>query len=631
MENDSSDDEVIIDLDSSESETDAELDFNEFDTAGANEDTNENKKKRGRKPISQNDESNKNKRGTKSSLENDQTNKMNTSKILGLENEETNKKKRGRKPSIETETGVKITKKQYDLEQRIKFMSLFQWENKVLNEPYNFEFNINNEKLGPVHSPKTILESFSLFIDDELIKWIVDVSIKYSKKTIQPKANEILVENSTDFEFSVRDFKLYLALCMLMAQLKKPTIQAYWSTNPLVETPIFSKIMPLNRFKMITRYLSFDLRENNNDSLAKIRYFLDYISNKFKSNFRLFQNLSIDESLLMLKNRCNFRVTIKSKKARQGVKVYKLNDAKTGYCYSFKIYTRDEETLSDENSKVDKYVFDLLGDENLNKGHVVYFDNYFTSLNLIRNLLSQKTHCVGIMRVDRKGLPEELKSVKLNRGEMDYYVCKKNNILLLKYVDRSQFYMASTIHKNVLNKIGEKVPDYIESKTYIKRPKLTNVPECVYDYNQNMGGVDKQDQRVSYAQIARKTRRVFVKLFMYFVDICIYNASVLFPLSLSMPDIRLRLATEIIRESITDFSLTIENSEHIPIRNIKNTYNIKDRTRKTFSLQCRYCKKYETKRSETVFKCLACNIPLHMGSCFSKWHQFETKNENNIA
>ena len=47
------------------------------------------------------------------------------------------------------------------------------------------------------------------------------------------------------------DTKKFLGLILLMGQIRKSHWKEYWSTDPLIETPIFRKIMTRRRFEQI--------------------------------------------------------------------------------------------------------------------------------------------------------------------------------------------------------------------------------------------------------------------------------------------------------------------------------------------------------------------------------------------
>ncbi len=49
------------------------------------------------------------------------------------------------------------------------------------------------------------------------------------------------------------------------------------------------------------------------------------------------------------------------------------------------------------------------------KNHHVLFDNFFTSAQLLEDLLSDGIYAYGTARKDRRGFPESLKGVKLRK------------------------------------------------------------------------------------------------------------------------------------------------------------------------------------------------------------------------
>lgn len=83
-----------------------------------------------------------------------------------------------------------------------------------------------------------------------------------------------------------------------MGLVRKAKINNYWSTNECIEKPIFSKTMSRNRFRQILQYLHFNDNDNipaEADRLFKVQY---YFTKKFKENFNVDQNISLDEGMV---------------------------------------------------------------------------------------------------------------------------------------------------------------------------------------------------------------------------------------------------------------------------------------------------------------------------------------------
>lgn len=98
------------------------------------------------------------------------------------------------------------------------------------------------------------------------------------------------------------------------------------AANEVIETDFFNKTMPRDRALQIMPYLHFV--DNNNvdpdDRLAKIRPVLDKMVAKFKENYTPSQETSTDEFLLKFKGRIRFHHYNPQKRARFGIKVYKI-------------------------------------------------------------------------------------------------------------------------------------------------------------------------------------------------------------------------------------------------------------------------------------------------------------------
>jgi len=64
-----------------------------------------------------------------------------------------------------------------------------------------------------------------------------------------------------------------------MARNKKLELQEYWSTDPLLHTPIIGQIMSRNRYHILLRYLHFTNNEHQkaDDRLYKIQMVLTKI------------------------------------------------------------------------------------------------------------------------------------------------------------------------------------------------------------------------------------------------------------------------------------------------------------------------------------------------------------------
>ena len=75
-----------------------------------------------------------------------------------------------------------------------------------------------------------------------------------------------------------------------MGIISKPEIHMYWSTDSIISTPIFSRLMRCDRFEQIRSMIHFtdSINENSKDPLRKLSSFLEELQKKsvFKIIFR---------------------------------------------------------------------------------------------------------------------------------------------------------------------------------------------------------------------------------------------------------------------------------------------------------------------------------------------------------
>ncbi|XP_065652956.1 piggyBac transposable element-derived protein 4-like [Hydra vulgaris] len=259
-----------------------------------------------------------------------------------------------------------------------------------------------------------------------------------------------------------------------MGIVHKPNLNMYWSTDDLYWTPIFSKTMSRDRFKVILKFLHFNnnndpnliLNDPNRDRLHKVRPFVNMIRERCRKVYSPGQHLSVDESLVLFKDRLHFCQYIKTKRARFGIKVYELTTA-DGITLDFLAYCGTGMYDDDKNSTMplsQRIPIELMGPF-LNKGHIVFTDNYYTSPSLASYLLSKKTYICGTICANRKHYSKEILNDQLAKGTAVFYKTRNedNKMLACKYratKDKSGnkqkvVYMLSTYHNPVMVETGK--------------------------------------------------------------------------------------------------------------------------------------------------------------------------------
>ncbi|GFO01256.1 PiggyBac transposable element-derived protein 4-like [Plakobranchus ocellatus] len=141
-----------------------------------------------------------------------------------------------------------------------------------------------------------------------------------------------------------------------MGLVCKPDVKSYWSTNPILETPFFKKMMTCNRFLALLSFFHLVNNENqptrndpNRDKLFKTRRLMDHLNTRFPAVYYPEQQLAVDESMMPFRGRVEFRQYLPSKPIRYGLKLYLCCcESSSGYVLLMKFYTGANTTGPEE-------------------------------------------------------------------------------------------------------------------------------------------------------------------------------------------------------------------------------------------------------------------------------------------
>ena len=224
------------------------------------------------------------------------------------------------------------------------------------------------------------LEVFQLMVHDSLWDEIATETNRFAVQFFDKNPNSPTI--SQWFPTTSHEIKAYLALCVLMAQVKKPNLQSYWSIRKSLHTPFFSELIPFNRFVLLSKFLHFTNNENlpENDRLRKIAPVLNHLQQNFREVYYPQESVAIDESLIKFRGRLCYIQFNPQKRARFGIKIYKICESVSGYCLGFSIYTGKKPAQAETQGILssEAIVIELM-EPYLQNGHTVFTDNWFTS------------------------------------------------------------------------------------------------------------------------------------------------------------------------------------------------------------------------------------------------------------
>ena len=184
---------------------------------------------------------------------------------------------------------------------------------------------------------------------------------------------------------TAQEMKLFLFINIMFGLHQLPAYSHYWSTDPLLGVPAVSSCMPRLRYEKISKYfhlnnnlLRFPRDDDRYDPIFKVRPVYETVRMNCIEKFRPGRDISVDEAMIAFTGRLHFKQYIKGKPTPWGVKVWCIAD-QSGYLLDFEVYT-GKGAVSTNGLGCD--VVMVLCTQYLFKYHHIFYDNYFSSVNL---------------------------------------------------------------------------------------------------------------------------------------------------------------------------------------------------------------------------------------------------------
>ena len=165
-------------------------------------------------------------------------------------------------------------------------------------------------------------------------------------------------------------------------------------------------------------------------------------------------------------------------------------------------------------------------------------------------------------------------------------------------------------------------------------PVNVDIPQAIHDYNSGMFGVDLSDQYRSYYSVGRSGNKWWRYIMWYLVQVSIINAYHL--MKSTRPDApretpassHLLFRTAVCKALLMRGASKKKTSEAPAIAGRAKPYSahhalakMPGRKRRCFQCSVDGTKMASGRTRETVTGCHLCNVHLHGGACYSKFHE----------
>lgn len=366
-------------------------------------------------------------------------------------------------------------------------------------------------------------EYFSQYITPEIIELFTE------------KTNIYAIQQGVHFPpVTTNEMKVFLGLQITIGTLKFPRLRMYWEEG--LKLPMFYK-MSRNRFLSIRTNLhlidNLQIPVGNKDRFIKVRPLYDAIKRKCQQ-LLVEEYVSVDEQMVPFTGKLDVKMYVKGKPTPYGIKIYCLC-GQSGLLYDFLLFqgpnTEFEPDLLSKFGQLPAIVLQFAINNLLAEPHYLFYDNFFSSYNLLEALQDLQVKAGGTIQVVRFGRINKKKKTNTRppfrdekelkatgRGTSDEICSSDGKVALLCWYDNKIVYMGS-------NFVASGNPSTV--KRWNKTEKVYNeveIPELIKLYNANMGGVDKLDQMLSYYRIFIKSKKWTLRMITHGIDLAIANS-----------------------------------------------------------------------------------------------------------
>ncbi|CAF4012758.1 unnamed protein product [Rotaria sp. Silwood1] len=212
-------------------------------------------------------------------------------------------------------------------------------------------------KSGSSTKVQTILDSFKLFVTDELLDDIVFHTNRYAEQYFDQIQRSRQEFNTTKLKsrwwipMDRVELESFIGL-LIQSDINRSNhelLSELWDISQ--SRPLYRATMSLQRFKYILRFIRFDDGQGRNktDRLAPVRHMFERFVKQLPRHLIPSENLTIDEQLVPFRGRCHFVQYIPKKSVKYGLKFWVLSDADSRYVLSIDLYTGKKDSITQKD------------------------------------------------------------------------------------------------------------------------------------------------------------------------------------------------------------------------------------------------------------------------------------------
>lgn len=357
------------------------------------------------------------------------------------------------------------------------------------------------------------MKLFETFFSNEMKQYIIDAC----------------KENKYDLE--LLDLNTFIGIIILTSFNKRKSQRDYWSSDPFLSCEMISSAMSRDKFEEIKSKIKYSKTkdQDSNDKGWRVRALLRIFQRNILK-FGIWRTaLSIDEMMAKSYARTSLKQFIRGKPIRFGLKFWGLCTS-DGYLLNLDLYCGKNSKIGDKLVKCAlgsrvvlnllKQFFEMTPPGKIPQFHL-YFDNYFTGMDLMVHLQKLGLKSTGTIRENRV----KEKNVIDKKAPRGTYIVKHEQNSHINYITLMDSKPVSIVST------AAGVTPLLPSRRYDSqtRSKIEiPFPQAFHLYNKFMGGVDLHDGHCSNVLPSIRSKKWTWVVFIRLIQASITNSLVIF-------------------------------------------------------------------------------------------------------
>ena len=203
------------------------------------------------------------------------------------------------------------------------------------------------------------LELWKLLIDSSIIKRIMEFTNQEIQRRREEREKKRQVHQSYHNPTNETELYALFGLLYILGVFKASMVDANEMWSNRYGVTLYRATMSEQRFRYLLVCLRFDDRTTRetrvySDNFAAIREVWSKFVTNFGNYYNPSHNMTIDEQFLGFRGNARFRVYMKSKPARYGLKIFMMNDSTTSYMFNAFPYVGQSRKEKEEAEELKK-------------------------------------------------------------------------------------------------------------------------------------------------------------------------------------------------------------------------------------------------------------------------------------